>query len=333
MKNRMPFMRTMLAVLIVMIVTGIAEVDATASVELHDGSAVRFASLEEGRELIGAADEWVRSFGPLDFQVRLDSKEPVSEAEFLDFARDQVLAWDDAEIATMTGVVEGIREKLAGLRLHLSLPDEILLVQTTGREEGNMGGYTRGSLIVVPEGEMAGAADQIEKFMLHELFHVMTRHEPEVRKPLYEIIGFKPGGAFEYPADLVPLKITNPDAYHYDSYIKLSADDDSVLVTPLTLSKSESYEGGRIMGSVVVKFLRVEVKAGVMTPVRVDGELVLYAMDEVLGYTDKIGKNTFYVIHPEEIMADNFSLAVRQVKSVATPEILERILAVLSVTE
>jgi hypothetical protein len=323
----------MLAVFNVLIVAGIAEAGVPARIEFHDGSAMRFVSLGEGRELIGTSDDWVRSFGPLDFQMRLDSKEPVSEAEFLDFARDQVLAWDDAEIAKMTDVIASVQGKLAALDLHLNLPDEILLVQTTGHEEGDMGAYTRGKFIVIPEARMSAAVGQIEELMLHELFHVMTRHDPDVRKPLYEIIGFTHGGAFEYPAELVPLKITNPDAYHFDSYVELTAGEDAVLVTPLTLSKSEAYVGGGIMGSVVVKFLRIEVKDGAMTPVRGDGELVLYGMNEVQGYVEKIGKNTFYIIHPEEIMADNFSLAMRQVKPIATPEILEGIVAVLSGSE
>jgi hypothetical protein len=102
------------------------------------------------------------------------------------------------------------------------------------------------------------------------------------------------------------------------------------MVTPLTLSKSETYVGGGIMGNVAVKFLRVEVREGALTPVRVDGELVLYGMNEVQGYMEKIGKNTFYIIHPEEIMAVNFALAVRQVKTVASPEILDGIVTVLS---
>jgi hypothetical protein len=193
-----------------------------------------------------------------------------------------------------------------------------------------MGCYTRSNFIVIREVRMSSPLDQIEDTMLHELFHVMTRHNPDVREPLYEIIGFTHGEAFEYPSELIPLKITNPDAYHFDSYVDLAAGEDTVMVTPLTLSKSETYVGGGIMGNVAVKFLRVEVREGALTPVRVDGELVLYGMNEVQGYMEKIGKNTFYIIHPEEIMAVNFALAVRQVKTVASPEILDGIVTVLS---
>lgn len=306
-----------------------ALVDVPAAIAFHDGSVVRCATLGEGQELIGAPDDWVRSFGPFDFQVRLNSAEPVSEAEFLEFARSQVLAWDEDEVACVTKVVVRMQERLATLDLHLDLPDEILVVQTTGREEGGMDAYTRGQFIVVSESQLKDD-DKLEELMLHELFHVMTRHAPEVRTPLYSIIGFSHGGALEYPAELLPRRITNPYAYHHDSFIELTVGGQPVQVTPLTLSRSKTYTGGGISENLAVQFLQIDVTDGGMVPRRVEGELVLYERGEVRGYLRKIGVNTFYTIHPEEILADNFSLAVRQVKSIPTPRILEQVIAALS---
>jgi hypothetical protein len=45
---------------------------------------------------------------------------------------------------------------------------------------------------------------------------------------------------------------------------------------------------------------------------------------------EQVGRNTQYIIHPEEIMADNFAELVMQDRSVPTPEILQKMLAVLT---
>ena len=301
------------------------------TVDYHIGSVMRLATLEEGQELIGKADEWVRSFGAYDYKVRLDSNDATGEAEFLEFARSQVLAWKEHEVEALRTVAARLLNNLTALGLNLDVPNEVMLVKTTGREEGGMGGYTRGTFIVIPEPTLNSELDRLEAFLLHELFHVMTRHDPAIRKPLYALVGFDHAGPLDYPGELTPRRITNPDAFHYDSYIEIEIDGSPVKLTPLTLSASESYAGGGIARNVGVEFLRVEVRDGRMVPVREDGRPVLMSIREMPSeYWRKIGRNTNYIIHPEEIMADNFSLAIRQQRNVQNPEILDALLEVLS---
>jgi hypothetical protein len=46
-------------------------------------------------------------------------------------------------------------------------------------------------------------------------------------------------------------------------------------------------------------------------------------------FQEKIGRNTTYIIHPEEILADNFVHLVRQREKLATPRIVEELQKVL----
>lgn len=55
-------------------------------------------------------------------------------------------------------------------------------------------------------------------------------------------------------------------------------------------------------------------------------DLIPYS--DVDGLYDKIGKNTKYIIHPEEILADNFVLLLNNQLSVSSPEILEAMINV-----
>jgi hypothetical protein len=45
---------------------------------------------------------------------------------------------------------------------------------------------------------------------------------------------------------------------------------------------------------------------------------------------EQIGRNTEYVIHPEEVLADNFALLVLKKANVPSPEILQKMREVLS---
>ena len=57
-------------------------------------------------------------------------------------------------------------------------------------------------------------------------------------------------------------------------------------------------------------------------------------LEELQGLGAQVGNNTGYMIHPEEILADNFALLYREtvtpgVTKIRSPEILERIRSVL----
>jgi hypothetical protein len=304
---------------------------AKDKLEFHNGSVVRFAGVDEGRGIIGSADAWVQAFSPFDRQLRMASVEPVSQKAFLDFAAAEVREWDPPEIETMATVITAVRDKLAALEFKLDLPDEIVLVQTSGAEEGNAGGYTRGKTIIVPERQMQQAAAELEAFILHELFHVMTRHEPAIRLPLYAIIGFKSCNDIEYPQALLPRKITNPDAFHFDAYIEVTVDDRPVLAMPVTLSKSPKFTGGSLFENLAIEMLEVSFDdAGIVAPRLRDGSPILHGLGTIAGFWEQIGRNTMYIVHAEEILADNFAQTVMGSTSSPNPEIHEKIARVLA---
>ncbi|NRB27812.1 MAG: hypothetical protein HRU37_09060, partial [Roseibacillus sp.] len=51
---------------------------------------------------------------------------------------------------------------------------------------------------------------------------------------------------------------------------------------------------------------------------------------EVTGFLEQVGENTTYLIHPEEILADNFVLLVTGKRDVPSPEVVEKLGKVLA---
>ena len=55
----------------------------------------------------------------------------------------------------------------------------------------------------------------------------------------------------------------------------------------------------------------------------------LLDLDQVSGFYEQVGRNTDYIIHPEEILADNFKLLLVGKADVSSPDVLRRLRAVL----
>lgn len=52
--------------------------------------------------------------------------------------------------------------------------------------------------------------------------------------------------------------------------------------------------------------------------------------EEVSGFYEQVGRNTGYVIHPEEIIAENFALLVTGKRDLPSPEVIAKIRQVLT---
>jgi len=148
------------------------------------------------------------------------------------------------------------------LKLELSgidivLPEHILLIKTTGREDA--GAYTRGNGIIIPDmGSQWPSVDRLADGILHELFHVMTRYKPQIREQLYRVIGFHPCGEVPLPDSLLNRKITNSDAPSSSFFIEVSVKGVPIKVVPIIYSKSEQYNRGELSDYLIFKLMTVE---------------------------------------------------------------------------
>jgi len=192
-----------------------------------------------------------------------------------------------------------INKDIKSLKLQIDYPDTIFFIKTTGEEEGNAAGYTRSKCIILSENTLLLEFQELKNLVIHELFHILSRYNLRFRKIMYEIIDFKLIEEIEYPMSLIDFKITNPDAPSINSYINLSndvIDDDYVLIT----YSESNYNKGGIFDYLQFGFIKLkDLKTSVKTP-------IIYSENDFTNFYEKIGKNTNYIIHADEILADNF---------------------------
>jgi hypothetical protein len=294
----------------------LAVVTFTAAAWLRTAGAQElvFASAAEASAVLGARDAFVERMSPFDRAARLKTGREVTEREYLAFARAAALDWNDAEKRAVNDAFRAIERELHALEL--PLPKRVLMVKTTGAEEGNTA-YTRAQAIVLPQ-RMVDDPRDLARTLAHELFHIASRTQPGFADALYATIGFHRCGEPAYPPELAPRKITNPDAPRNDYCIAVTVDGAKLQVTPILYSRAAQYDaarGGEFFDYLQLGFLAVPAS---------DREGVL-GIDKLSGFVEQIGQNTQYVIHPEEILADNFSLLATGRTQVPSPEVLDRI--------
>ncbi|MEP7102368.1 MAG: hypothetical protein ABI781_17795 [Burkholderiales bacterium] len=294
------------------------------------GTVVRFATVAQGRAVLGAEDEWIAATTDFQRAAILGVAPSVTRAQLLAFTVDTVKPWSAPQEARWRKALDAIAPRFAAL--HLNLPAEVLLVNTDGRDAAGAP-YTRANAVVLPMRSIDAGAEGRRSdagLLSHELFHVVSRHAPALATKLYATIGFEPVAALQWPAQWLPARIVNPDAPHDRHAMRVSIGGRSAIVMPLLMAKRTDLRPGESFFSVAdVRLLEVTSSAsGPTLPVMRDGEPVWHMPGSVPDFLDKLGANTGYIIHPEETMADNIALLVTGARA-NNRELLKRIEAVL----
>jgi hypothetical protein len=300
------------------------------AVPLHGRSVLRFATVEQGRTVLATEDLFAQSLSRFDRESRLASDRNPATRELLDFAAEQVRPWSEDDVERITTAIASVSTKLAPLAD--VLPEEILLIHTTGREEADAA-YTRGRAIILPTKKARLPVAQLERLLAHELFHVLSRHDAELRRRLYAIVGFTPCPPIELPEPLRERKITNPDAPAIDCTIELSIGDRKALCAPILTASIERYDpkqGGGFFKYLEFHLLEVERSGEELRPVIKDGNVLLHEPKRLDDYFAQIGRNTGYIIHPDEILADNFVHLLTGKQDLETPRIVAAMREVLT---
>ena len=282
-----------------------------------------FATQAQGQAALGTRDEFVARLSPFDRAARLKTRKVVSEQEYLAFVRASVMGWNDAtEKRRVADAAEIVEKDFSALGL--SVPDA-QLVRTNGNEEGNTA-YTRGHVVVIPPGILNDPKQDLVQVISHELFHVISRNDPALRDKLYRAIGFEPCAEYVFPSALAARRITDPDAPRNDHCIRLKYRGRSVWATPILYADRDRYDlrkGGLFFDYLQFSLALSDGSGSPTAPPPKSGNAGTRLVDpkEVTGFYEQVGKNTDYIIHPEEILADNFALMVMKKSDLPSPAI------------
>lgn len=266
----------------------------------------RFATAEEGRELMLSNEEYFEGINANKIAYIMKNDSSTLE-DYKAFCAEQVLEWTDAEKEMISRCMEKVEQ--AFIRNGWTMPplETIVFIRTTMKEEGDAAGYTHGTQIYLTEllKHLAGLPPesvdtQIMTILAHEMFHCLTRCNPDFRKDMYSIIHFSvEEDDYKLPESVWEYYIANPDVEHHNAHATFMIDGkETECYAAFLTTKHFENEGDIFMAY------------GTTALVPVDGTDTWYTPEQASNFDEVFGTNTGYVIDPEECMADNFSFAV-----------------------
>lgn len=284
-----------------------------AQINLH------YIDANEARTLLSKEDATTRQWSRFDYEARLGKKGGTRQ-ELMRFIADQARDWSKEDKQRMQEAADSLNSHIKALNLSLTLPQEIRILKTTMAEEGGAGRYTRMDYIVVEEQIARMNPQQASYLLAHELFHVLTRNNPDFREKMYKLIGFNiVPEEFEVPADLRDVVITNPDVNRFDSYARFRIKSEERPCAMLIYA-NKPYEGGSFFNYLTIGLMPL--KDGKAE--QKDGKTVIYGIKDAENFFEQVGRNTNYIINPEEILAENFAFLLTRKPVTGTPELIEK---------
>jgi hypothetical protein len=284
---------------------------------------ILFSDLDQDRALLGRSDDFTSRLGSFERQARMKSAHPVSENEFLAFAAACALPWEKQEQDHLKTVIRNIELRLQ--KYQSLFPAEMLLLKTNGWEEAGYA-YTRQNAIILPPAKLAYPAELLERFLVHELFHILSRHQPGLRSELYGLLGFQPCDEIDWPSELRERRITNPDALNNDHYIRVQWQGTEHAVVPVLFSHTEHYDpvqGTRHLDYLVSRFMVIHQQNGLWQAKLLEGRPLLAEFNQVQGFCEQVGREVTQIEQPEELLAEDFVSFLFDDQNVPAPKILE----------
>jgi len=275
----------------------------------------RFANANEASSLILSNKSYFENMNQNDLNYRLQKLNGTVE-EMKQYAIKQVLDFTDEEKIGIDKAIAYAKKIVKERGYALPSADNIVFVKTTLNEEFGASAYTHGTQIYLGKYLLSYLArkekEDIDTFnyaVMHELFHCLTRNNPEFRKDMYNLIGFTIMDKeieFEFPKEVADLLYSNPDVEHRDYYATLEVNNVKKECVTVFGTKKPFENPGEIFDVY-----------GAVGFVPLDEPSVIYRFYDVTDFLGTYGVHGTYPINeePEEFLALEFgSLMVDGIK-------------------
>jgi hypothetical protein len=267
---------------------------------------------EESRVFLEENDAYILKINPGNIAVRMQNSE-ADIKDFLLFNGLSAMNWKEEEKTKVKNALSKIKKRLRNFRL--PLPGKVFLIKTNGKENFSLP-YTRRNAIVFPKKLVEESIAEIVDVLSHEIFHIMSTYRPDLKDIVYPHFGFERAktSPVVLPKSLTKRVLVNPDALENNFLMKTVYQGEDVKLIPL-------FYGRKILRELFLETeeqMQYQMKMSLLlldedNNVRIDpisNTPILLSVSET-DYIEKTGENTHYLIHAEEIAADNFMLFIK----------------------
>jgi hypothetical protein len=257
---------------------------------------------------------------PLDMALQLHESTAGAPRDsmllkYKNFLKTDVLHFTTADEALLKRIFTDIHRWCRQLSPHI-FPKNIKLIKTRGRYYGKDAYYTRENTIIIPAEVLETPNERaVRETLIHEVFHIYSRLNPKKRAELYELIGFKKlDGALQLPPAVQSRLLLNPDGIDFAYAIRLAqTPGDTLHAVPILTANAPTYLPERTVyfDYILFNLYPIEKQEDGSYQVVITPEgLSPLRVNEQRDFFKQITDNTLYILHPDEILADNFKFLV-----------------------
>lgn len=265
-----------------------------------------FATKQQGQLKIEKMDDYLKRLSSFELMLKTGSKQTVSHEGYAKYLKGCVLDWTSEDKELLTPVLKNVSDVLTEKNIYV--PEEITLIKTDGSDEWNSA-YTRGSSIFLPPKKLAYNKDKLTRLLIHEVFHVIFRLREDIKKPLYNLIGFHLVNGVDLPECLIERKLTNPDGPPINSRFEFVHNGEFISAAPVILLRrgcSTVCSTQDILSSISIKMMAIEEKDGRWEPKLKDNQLLLIKPESIPELIERVGSDFAASPDPNEILAEAF---------------------------
>ena len=281
--------------------------------------AVFIDSVEASKAIIhDDIDDFFKNISSRDIEIQMKRTTSFQSREvaliaYKDFLSTQVSNWTtDEKSAILSLLIEA--KRLCDLQSPRLFPQGLRFIKIKTGHYGNDVFYTRGRNICIPENIFSMKdSSRYLPVMIHEVFHVISRYNPSLRNDLYRLIGFEVSSKPIIPSNgLKDWMLTNPDGVVHRHFLEVRASDSIYRIVPVITAKLKSFKPSQPAFFDYLSFDLYTLKENPSSFEIISDETgkTTLPLEASTGFFNAIKDNTQYIIHPEEIMADNFMLAL-----------------------
>lgn len=256
---------------------------------------IKSLNKNNGKEEITKIDEYINHLTPYYMSLFLKDKK-INIENFLNLMKESVIEPTENQIEIVNISMEKINESLKTFNMNIDI--DMTIIYTNGEDNIGMP-YTKGTSMIMPSGyhyPESGVLNYLNPHLVaHELWHILSRNNEELRKSAYESLGFKKN-------DKKLNEIKN-----YNDFLNGNSIDDIYFINPDAISHDYYFE--MIEGDKKIKMFPIMVQNLIPAAIYVDGDEIinidrLYT-ERNKSYIEEM-KNFDYNTHPEEICAEHF---------------------------
>ncbi|QGZ94325.1 hypothetical protein [Terricaulis silvestris] len=285
------------------------------------------ATPAQAAPIFTAGDEFMAVVTPADISIRTRSAEG-TRADLVRTYAGAFEPWTEAETARLEAMLSRRGAQLQTIARWL--PETVLLVKSNGAADTSLP-HTRGNAINMGQ-HLPDSDEELDGLFFHELFHVLSRRNAARHDETYALIGFIPCSV-ELPQSVRDQTVTNPDAPLLRWATSPDANGRSIV--PVLFGNPPRWDPAQPQFNRYfnLRFLQATRNAAGQCAVTIEnGQPVDIPGDQAVPAIHAVaGANTNYVLHAEELLADNFSQLMMGRTDAPNPEVQARLATFLGI--